>query len=55
MCAYEAATIGTMVALVVPAQLATRRVRGAWFERFGDAVAGGIIACVGVAVAALGW
>jgi nickel/cobalt transporter (NicO) family protein len=53
--AYEAATIGAMVALVLPAQVAARRVRGAWVDRFGDAAAGGIIACVGAAVTALGW
>ena len=53
--AYEIATIGTMVALVLPAAAAARRVTGHWVEHYGDAAAGGIIAGVGALVVALGW
>lgn len=52
---YEAATIGTMVALVLPARAAAHAVRSAWLNAYGDATAGGVIACVGLAVAGLGW
>ncbi len=52
---YEVATIGTMVGLVLPARAATRVVRAAWFDRYGDAAAGGVIAIVGLLVAGLGW
>ena len=52
--AYEAATIATMVVLVLPARAAIARVRGAWADRWGDALAGGVVATVGVLVAALG-
>lgn len=53
---YEAATILTMVALVLPARAAAGTVvRGRWVHRYGDAVAGAFIAVVGVAVALLGW
>ena len=51
---YELATIGTMVVLVVPARAAIRRVRGAWADRWGDALAGGVVALVGIAVMTLG-
>lgn len=53
--AYELATIGTMVALVLPARAAAERVGGAWAARYGDAVAGGVIVAVGLLVATLGW
>jgi len=53
--AYELATIGTMVALVVPAAAAATRVTGHWVEHYGDAAAGAIIVSVGVLVAAMGW
>ena len=53
--AYEAATIGTMVALVLPAAAAAKRVTGHWVEHYGDATAGAVIASVGLLVAALGW
>ena len=53
--AYELATIGTMVALVLPAAAAARRVSGRFVEHYGDAAAGGVIAVVGIVVAALGW
>lgn len=52
--AYEIATIGTMVALVLPARAAAGVARGAWADRYGDALAGGIIAVAGVAVVSLG-
>lgn len=53
--AYELATIGTMVALVLPAAAAAQHVGGRWTTRYGDAAAGGLIASVGVLVAVLGW
>jgi hypothetical protein len=53
--AYELATIGTMIALVVPATAAVTRVRLPWTERYGEALAGSVIVSVGVVVAALGW
>jgi putative Mn2+ efflux pump MntP len=53
--AYELATIGTMVLLVLPAAAAAQKVTGHWVEHYGDAVAGGVIAAVGVLVTALGW
>jgi nickel/cobalt exporter len=52
---YELATIGTMVGLVVPACAAVARVRLPWAARYGDAVAGAVIASVGVLVTSLGW
>ena len=53
--AYEAATIGTMVALVLPASAAASKLNLAWLNRYGDATAGGIIAAAGLTVTALGW
>jgi len=53
--AYEAATIATMVALVLPAAAAAKRVTGHWVDHYGDAAAGGVITAVGLLVAALGW
>ena len=52
--AYEAATIGTMVMLVLPARAAVRTIRGAWADRWGDALAGGFVALVGLVVTGLG-
>jgi len=52
--AYEIATITTMVVLVLPACAAARVVRGAWVDRWGEALAGGIVALVGIAVVSLG-
>ena len=52
--AYEFATISTMVALVLPTRAAIGQVRGAWADRWGDAVAGGVVAFVGVVVMSLG-
>ncbi len=48
--AYEMATIGTMVLLVIPTREAAGRLAGAWADRWGDALAGGVVATVGVAV-----
>jgi len=52
--AYELATIGTMVALVIPTREAAGRIAGAWADRWGDALAGAVVATVGVAVLILG-
>jgi nickel/cobalt exporter len=52
--AYELATIGTMVALVLPTRAAIGQVRGAWADQWGIAVAGGVVAFVGVVVMSLG-
>ena len=52
--AYELATVGTMVALVLPARAAIGQVRGAWADRWGDALAGGVVVLVGVVVTRLG-
>ncbi len=52
--AYELATIGTMVVLVLPARAVAGAVRGVWADRYGDALAGGVVAGVGIAVLALG-
>ena len=52
--AYEVSTIATMVGLALPARAAVSTVRGAWADRYGDALAGGIITVVGVFVAVVG-
>jgi len=52
--AYEIATIATMVVLVLPTHAVTSNVTGAWADRWGDALAGGVVATVGVAVMMLG-
>jgi len=52
--AYEAVAIGTMVGLVLPGRLVAHSVRGAWADRWGDAIAGGVIAFVGVVVVGFG-
>ncbi len=51
---YEIATLGTMVALVSAAHAGARTLRAPWLDRYGDAAAGGLIAVMGVTVAALG-
>lgn len=51
---YEAATIGTMLALVFFACAGTRLLRGRLLERYGDAAAGGVIASIGLVVILLG-
>jgi len=52
--AYEAATIATMVLLVLPTRAAAATVRGAWADQYGDALAGGVVALVGLAVLSFG-
>jgi nickel/cobalt exporter len=52
---YEAATLATMVAFVLPARAGARVLRAPWLDRYGDAAAGGVIAAVGLLVAGLGW
>jgi len=51
---YEAATLATMLAFVLPARAGARVLRAPWLDRFGDAAAGGLIAMVGLVVAGLG-
>ena len=51
---YEAATIGTMVPLVLSARAGAVRLRLPFLDRWGDAVAGGVIAVTGVVVGLLG-
>ena len=43
-----------MVALVLPARAGASRLRAPWLDRYGDAVAGALIAVIGLAVGALG-
>lgn len=52
--AYEVATIGTMIGLVLPARAAASAVRSRWADRYGDALAGGAITAVGLVVMSLG-
>jgi hypothetical protein len=52
--AYEVATIATMLALVLPTRAAATAAHGAWMDRHGDALAGGVVALVGMAVLGLG-
>jgi putative Mn2+ efflux pump MntP len=52
---YETATVITMVMLVLPARAAAARFRGAFVGRYADALAGGIVAAVGLAMLGLGW
>lgn len=51
---YEVSTLATMVALVLPARAGAGLLRAPWLDRYGDAVAGVLIAGIGLAVAALG-
>ena len=51
---YEVATIAAIVVLVQTAHAGARRLRFAWFDRFGDVVAGGMILVVGTLVTVLG-
>ncbi|MDX1584108.1 MAG: hypothetical protein R3338_10965 [Thermoanaerobaculia bacterium] len=51
---YEIATIGAMIALVLPARSGIQLIRGEWFERYGHAAAGVLIAFVGVAMIVFG-
>ena len=53
---YDIATLGAMVAIVLVARSgAFRGLQGGWVDRYGDALAGGLIVVTGVTVAALGW
>jgi len=53
---YEVATIATMVAIVLVARSgAVKGLQAPWLDRYGDALAGGLIVVTGIAVAALGW
>ena len=53
---YEIATVGTMVGLVLVARSgAFKALQAPWLDRYGDALAGGLIVVTGLAVAALGW
>lgn len=51
---YEAATIATMIVLVLPARAGLERLRFPWLDHWGDAVAGALIVATGVVVIALG-
>lgn len=51
---YELATITAIVVLVQTAHAGASRLRFAWFDRFGDVVAGGMILVVGTLVTILG-
>jgi hypothetical protein len=51
---YEAATIATMVTLVLSAHAGARRLELPWIDRFGDAVAGAVIVFIGAFVGYLG-
>lgn len=51
---YEAATIGAMIALVLPARAGVSLLRLPWLDHWGDSVAGGLIVATGVVVMALG-
>jgi len=51
---YEAATITTMIVLVTAARAGAQAIRFAWFDRFGDAVAGALILTLGAVLATLG-
>jgi len=52
---YEVATLGAMVALVLPARAGVRVIRAGWLDHYGDAAAGALIAGVGLLVTGLGW
>jgi hypothetical protein len=53
---YEVATLVTMVAVVLVARGgAFKGLQAPWLDRYGDALAGGLIVATGLAVAALGW
>lgn len=52
---YEVATIGAMLALVLPARAGVAVLRGRWLDRWGDALAGGMIAGAGILAMSAGW
>jgi hypothetical protein len=51
---YEVATLGAMLALVLPARAGVRVIRAGWLDHYGDAAAGALIAAVGLLVISLG-
>jgi hypothetical protein len=51
---YELATIATMIVFVLPARAVAAVARGAWIDSWADALAGGVVAVVGLVVASLG-
>lgn len=51
---YELATIAAILVLVVTAHAGARRLRFAWADRYGDAVAGALIVVLGTLVGVLG-
>src|SRR5512141_717758 len=51
---YEAATIATMIVLVLPARAGFQKLRFPWLDHWGDAVAGAVIAATGLVVMVLG-
>ncbi len=51
---YEAATIGTMIPLALSARAGAVRLRVPFLDRWGDAVAGGVIVVTGLVVGFLG-
>lgn len=51
---YEIATIAAMIVLVLPARSGVQLLKGRWIERWGHAMAGAVIAVVGIAMAVLG-
>jgi nickel/cobalt exporter len=51
---YEIATIAAIVVLVQLAHAGARQLRFAWFDRYGDVLAGGMILVVGTLVTVLG-
>jgi nickel/cobalt transporter (NicO) family protein len=52
---YETATLTMMVLLVLPAYAGARVLKAKWLDHYGDAVAGAVIAVVGIVVMAMGW
>lgn len=51
---YEAATIATMIVLVTTAYAGVQKLRFAWVDRYGDAVAGALIVVVGTLLSVFG-
>jgi len=51
---YEIATIAAIIVLVHMAHAGARKVRFAWFDRYGDVIAGAAIVCLGTLVTVLG-
>lgn len=51
---YEIAMFATMVTLVTTVHAGARAIRLPWLDRYGDAMAGGLIVILGVVVTALG-